>query len=84
MQAPYCDIRDIRVNDLLETCKDLLTTTYLYADDNKLYKQVCNTEDSDILQNVMANKVVSQKNLAPRHPPLYPEAWWTLKNFTLA
>ena len=40
----------IYVNDVPEVCSDFLMKI-LYADDAKFYRHVCNSLDSDILQN---------------------------------
>lgn len=38
------------INDLPDVCCDLLTKLYIYADDTKLYRQICTDYDGEILQ----------------------------------
>jgi len=41
----------IYTNDLPDVCNNLYTKLYIYADDTKLYKHICISEDQDKLQN---------------------------------
>jgi len=48
------------INDLLDFCNDFLTKLFIYANNTKLYRHICNIEDQDKLQNDINGKGLSQ------------------------